>query len=155
TESLSKRLAFLASFSAPVLHGEYNLLVRTGRTSCSAPRSGHIPGLNLQQMPKEPEFRALFVADPGCKLLTSDYAGAELRTLAAVCRARYGYSRLGDVIASGVDPHAFTAAAILGMNLDEFLKLKVSDPRRYNRYRQAAKGINFGVPGGLGAKALV
>jgi hypothetical protein len=154
-EGLSKRLAFLANFSAPVLHGEYNLLVRTGRTSCSAPRSEQLPGLNLQQMPRDPEFRAIFVADPGCKLLTSDSAGAELRTLAAVCRARYGYSRLGDVIAGGGDPHAFTAAAILGMSMDEFLKLKGSDPERYKHYRQAAKGINFGVPGGLGAKALV
>jgi hypothetical protein len=154
-EALSKRLAFLARFSAPVLHGEYNLLMRTGRTSCAAPRSEKLPGLNLQQVPREPEFRAIFIADPGCRLLTSDYAGAELRTLAAVCRARYGYSRLGDVIAGGVDPHAYTAAAILGMGLDDFLLLKGPDPQRYSRYRQAAKGINFGVPGGLGAKALV
>jgi hypothetical protein len=75
-EALSKRLAFLARFSAPVLHGEYNLLMRTGRTSCAAPRSEKLPGLNLQQVPREPEFRAIFVADPGCRLLTSDYAGA-------------------------------------------------------------------------------
>ena len=40
------------------------------------------------------------------------------------------------------------------MTLEAFLDLKTTAPDRYFKARQAAKAINFGVPGGLGAKAL-
>jgi hypothetical protein len=153
-EKLSKRLAFLAGFTAPLLHGEYSLLTRTGRTACAAPRSEELPGLNLQQTPREPEFRSLFIPDPGHRLFIGDYASAELRTLAAVCRAKFGFSKLGDVIARGVDPHAFTAAAVQGLSLEQFQALKASDTRRYKEGRQRSKPINFGVPGGMWAEAL-
>jgi hypothetical protein len=152
---IGKRLAFLAGVTAEVVHGEYDVLKRTGRTGCSAPRSAAIPGLNLQQVPRGPEYRSLFVAPPGLELWTGDYSAAELRTLAAVCRARFGFSRLGDVIAAGTDPHAFTAAAILGIPLAEFQKLKSTDRARYDALRHAAKALNFGIPGGLGAESLV
>src|SRR5262249_4310312 len=138
-----------------VLHCEYTLLKRTGRTSCSRPRSDRLPGLNIQQMPKLPEFRELFEPDPGSKLFVGDFAAAELRTLAAVCRAKFGYSKLGDVIVEGTDPHAFTAAAIQGMTPGEFQELKKADPKRYKDGRQQSKPINFGVPGGMGAQSLM
>jgi hypothetical protein len=152
---LKKLLEFLASLRAPVLHGEYGLLTRTGRTSCSQPRSAEVPGLNVQQMPRLAEFRELFESEEGHRLFVGDFAAAELRTLAAVCRARYGFSKLGDVIDGGTDPHAFTAAVILGMPLADFLALKKTDPERFKRFRQASKALNFGIPGGLGARALV
>jgi hypothetical protein len=152
---LEKLLGFLAGLAEEVLHGEYTLLKRTGRTSCSKPRNSAVPGINVQQMPKLPEFRALFVSDPGCSLFVGDFAAAELRTLAAVCRARFGYSKLGDVIVEGTDPHAFTAAAIQGMTLGEFQELNQADPKRYKDGRQQSKPINFGVPGGMGAQSLM
>ena len=152
---LSKRLEFLAKLSAPVVHGQYSLLTRTGRTSCSAPRSKTLPGLNLQNIPREPEFRELFIAGPGLRLFIGDFAAAELRTLAAVCKAKFGKSTLGDVIAQGTDPHAFTAASIQGKSLEDFLKLKKEDPKRFKEARQAAKALNFGIPGGLGVKRLM
>jgi DNA polymerase I-like protein with 3'-5' exonuclease and polymerase domains len=97
----------------------------------------------------------LFVPDDGKKLFTGDYSVAELRTLAATCRARFGTSRLGEVIAKGADPHAFTAATIQGKSMEEFLALKDSNPSAFKQARQAAKAVNFGIPGGLGAKTLV
>jgi hypothetical protein len=154
-DRLGKRLAFLERFTAPVLHGEYSLLTRTGRTSCSAPRSKDMPGLNIQQTPREPSFRALFIPSAGHRLFTGDFVAAELRTLAAVCKARYGSSRLGEVIAEGTDPHAYTAAMILGTPLAEFMALKGTDPKRFKQARQAAKALNFGIPGGLGPQTLV
>jgi hypothetical protein len=154
TAKLKKLLEFLAGLTAPVLHCQYSLLKRTGRTSCSRPRSDALPGLNVQQMPRLPEFRALFVPDPGCELFVGDFAAAELRTLAAACRARFGSSKLGDVITQKIDPHAFTAAAIQGMKLEDFQELKNTDPKRHKEGRQRSKPINFGVPGGMGAKAL-
>jgi hypothetical protein len=140
-----------------MLHGEYTLLMRTGRTSCSRPRKSSVPGINIQQMPKLPEFRALFVADPGFTLFIGDFAAAELRTLAAVCQAKFGSSKLGIVFTDSGDgdPHAFTAAAIQGMTLETFHKLRETEPQRYKENRQQAKPINFGVPGGMGAQRLM
>jgi hypothetical protein len=154
-KKLEKLLGFLASLTAEVLHGEYALLKRTGRTACSKPRHAALPGLNVQQLPKLEAFRALFVAERGHKLFVGDYAAAELRTLAAVCKARFGRSKLGDVIAQGLDPHAFTAATIQGLSLEEFQQFQETDPQRYQEGRKRSKPINFGVPGGMGAQALM
>jgi putative DNA primase/helicase len=152
---LGKLLGFLDKLNAAVLHCKYSPLTRTGRTACSEPRGASLPGVNLQQIPKQPEFRRLFgPRAPGNQLFIGDYSAIELRTLAAVCRAKFGYSKLADVIEQGLDPHAFTAAAIQGISLDEFLTFKRTDPERFRRERQSAKAINFGVPGGLGSKAL-
>ena len=114
-ERSSKMLQFFKELKSPRLHCEYSVLMRTGRTSCSRPRDKSVPGINLQQIPGDAAFRGLFIAEPGHLLFTADYKAIELRTLAAVCRARYGQSRLGDVIAEGIDPHANTAASILSL----------------------------------------
>jgi hypothetical protein len=152
---LEKLLGFLGKLNSPTLHCQYGLLTRTGRTACFEPRAAELPGVNLQQIPKCPEFRGLFVPrSSGHQLFIADYSAIELRTLGAVCRAKFGDSKLADVIEKGLDPHAFTAAAIQRIPLDEFLALKTTDPDRFRKGRQAAKAINFGVPGGLGAKTL-
>jgi hypothetical protein len=152
---LSGLLGLLAGLSHESLHGQYTLLKRTGRTSCSRPRSKELPGLNLQNVPRQPHFRALFRPAPGYTLFTGDFTAAELRTLAAVCKARYGQSTLGDVIAAGTDPHVYTGAAIQGMTLESFYTLQGTAPERFEDGRKDAKAINFGIPGGLGARALV
>jgi DNA polymerase I-like protein with 3'-5' exonuclease and polymerase domains len=129
-----------------VVRSGYRTLVSTGRTSASGP--------NIQQQPRDAWFRQLFVPRPGYKLVAADYSFIELRTLASVCLSKFGRSKLADVIRDGTDPHAYTAAMTLGMSLDNFKVLKTSDPAGYKRNRQAAKAINFGVPGGLGAARL-
>jgi DNA polymerase I-like protein with 3'-5' exonuclease and polymerase domains len=150
-----KLLGFLGKLNSPTLHCRYSLLTRTGRTACSEPHGTSLPGVNLQQIPKASEFRGLFVPrQSDHQLFIADYSAIELRTLGAVCRAKFGGSKLADVIEQGLDPHAFTAAAIQSMSLEEFLTLKQTHPDRFRNGRQAAKAINFGVPGGLGAKAL-
>ena len=78
----------------------------------------------------------------------------ELRTLAAECERRFGYSVLADVIRHGTDPHAYTAALLLGMEPGDFLERKESESSQYKMARQRAKAVNFGVPGGLGAASL-
>jgi hypothetical protein len=134
------------------LHPSYKTLVRTGRTSAF---KGELSlGLNIQQMPREGWFRELFVPRPGYKLVSVDYSFIELRTLASVCYGRFGRSVLGDVIKGGTDPHAYTAALLLGSPVAGFVALKASDPATYKHHRQAAKAVNFGVPGGLGAEKL-
>jgi DNA polymerase I-like protein with 3'-5' exonuclease and polymerase domains len=157
----TKRLAFYAAFRPPVrdlfsalepaaaprVRSRYNPLMRTGRISAQDP--------NVTQFPRDPGFRGVFAAPPGRKLITADYAFVELRTLAATCFERFGYSVLADVIKAGVDPHAYTAAMVNGMKLDEFLALKKTDPAKFKSFRQSSKALNFGIPGGLGAFRLV
>jgi hypothetical protein len=158
-EAQSKLTQFFAGLKQSVIHPRYDVLKRTGRTSCSRP--------NIQQIPRSDEFRELFVASPGHYLLAVDYRYVELVALAAVCEARFGRSRLADVIRQGIDPHAFTAAMVLGVPFDEFMSWEGSEQvveidgkrqtlgRRFKDARQFAKPVNFGVPGGLGAASLV
>lgn len=161
---LTKLCQFFGGLRESLVHPGYRCLLRTGRTSCSGP--------NIQQIPRDGQLRHAFVPSPGHFLLAVDYSFVELVTLAAVCRRRYGRSVLAEVISKQVDPHAYTAALILGKPLDDFMAWKDSSeaaegPRtggdevavtrgeQYKRWRQAAKAINFGTPGGLGAARLV
>jgi hypothetical protein len=148
-EKATKQCEFFSKLQKDVLHPRYTVLLRTGRTSCSNP--------NVQQMPREGGFRELFVASPGHLLLAIDYGYIELRTLAAICEARYGMSNLAKTIRAGTDPHCFTAAMLSGMTPGEFMALKDTPDgaKKFKQCRQNAKAVNFGVPGGLGAISLV
>src|SRR5262249_40690961 len=108
-ERITKLAEFLVHLDHDVVYPRYTPLLRTGRTSCSSP--------NVQQVPRAGGIRELFVATPGHLLMAVDYAAIELRTLAAVCEARFGYSRLADTIRDGIDPHCYTAAMLLGITL--------------------------------------
>jgi len=146
-EKTSKLCQFLANFAQPIIRPRYQTFVRTGRTSSSGP--------NMQQVPREDEFREIIVPAPGFVLLAVDYSFIELVTLAACCQARFGFSKLGDAIKAGIDPHAYTAAMLSGRSYEEFVSLKQSDPKHFKQWRQSAKAVNFGVPGCLGAASLV
>jgi hypothetical protein len=141
-EEVAKLCQFFAGLKTDRVHPRYTVLVRTGRTSCRSP--------NVQQLPRSGGFREMIVPSPGFVFLGIDYSAIELRTLAAVCERRYGRSRLADVIREGVDPHSFTASLFEGVTVEEFAQL----PNR-KELRQQAKALNFGIPGGLGAKSLV
>ncbi|MBL8797631.1 MAG: hypothetical protein JNM56_27270 [Planctomycetia bacterium] len=153
-EELAKLLQFFNHLRASDIHPHYSTLVRSGRTSCSGP--------NVQQIPRDSAFREAFVPSPGHYLLTVDYSYIELRTLAAHALHRYGQSDLADVIQRGADPHVHTAAMMLGVSAAEFQTWKGNKrvehgaalQDRYEAARQAAKAVNFGVPGGLGAGRL-
>lgn len=150
-ETVARLHNFVAGLDAALVHPVYTLLVRNGRTSCAAP--------NIQQCPRKAGYRDLLLPAPGHVLLACDYSFIELCTLAAVCEHRYGASQLARVIREGVDPHCFTAAMFEKLSLAEFMAMKTSpDPdvrSRFDQLRQRAKAINFGIPGGQGAAALV
>jgi hypothetical protein len=159
-EKVAKLCEFFGGLQQGVVHPRYNVLLRTGRTSCERP--------NVQQVPRDGGFRELFVPSPGHLLLAIDYTFIELRTLAAVCEARFGSSRLADTIRAGTDPHCYTAALLLNLTPEEFMALAdavdeveidgVTQRRKgywFKKHRQHAKPVNFGVPGGLGAPSLV
>lgn len=106
--------------------------VVTGRMSCTNP--------NLQQTPKDQRFRDLFVAEDGNLIITTDYSQIELRILAELS----GDRNLYEIFNRGEDLHKATAAAMLGVPLEEVS----SDQRHFG------KGLNFGLVYGQGPKAL-
>ena len=104
----------------------------TGRLSCSSP--------NIQNPPRDPAFRALFAPTPGRCLVVADYGQIELRVAALVS----GDPAMLAVYEAGEDLHRKTAAAFLGKEPGAVSKAE----------RQIAKGINFGMLFGSGAKGL-
>lgn len=141
-EETAKLCQFFAGLKTDRIHPRYSSLVRTGRTSCTGP--------NIQQLPRAGGFREMIVPSQGFHFLTIDYSAIELRTLAAICEGRFGRSHLADVIRDGTDPHSFTASMFEGISIEAF-----ADHPNRKELRQRAKALNFGIPGGLGAKSLV
>ena len=145
-KKISKLLEFVTKYSERVVYPRINYCVRTGRTAYSSP--------NVQQLPKSHGYRSMIVAPLGHVFIKADYSFIELVTLAAHCRRQFGFSKLGDVIEAGRDPHGFTAALFRNMEYEEFIGLKDTDPARFKEWRQRAKACNFVLPGGLGPERL-
>lgn len=104
----------------------------TGRMSCISP--------NLQQVPRDPRFRAAVQAPAGWKLVVADYGQMELRLAAAEAQD----DLMTQVFQQGEDLHTMTAVQIYGVEPDEVTK----------EQRQIAKSANFGLLYGSGAKGL-
>jgi DNA polymerase I len=103
----------------------------TGRLSSSDP--------NLQNIPIRTDIgkrvRRAFIARQGADLLSADYSQIELRVLAHMANE----PTLLQAFAQGDDPHAKTAAEVLGIPFEQV----TADHRR------VAKMINFGVLYGM------
>tara|TARA_R110000751_G_scaffold90082_1_gene177009 strand:- start:1073 stop:2944 length:1872 start_codon:yes stop_codon:yes gene_type:complete len=114
---------------------------KTGRFSCSGP--------NLQQVPRDNELlgeatsvRSSFVAASGCRLVSFDYSGIELRVLALLAED----DQLLEDMVEG-DIHSEVAAVIAGHPIDK----TTPDGKKA---RTAAKGVSFGIIYGSGASGL-
>lgn len=115
------------------LHAKYGQISAwSGRMSCYSP--------NVQQIPRESEFRECFSAPPGKKLLTADYSQIELRVAAQIARDE----RMINAFRNGDDLHLLTASLLQHKPMAEVTKEE----------RQAAKAVNFGLIFGMGAPGL-
>lgn len=155
------------------IHPSYNVLVETGRTSCSS--SDLYPSGNVQNV--EPDARGAYIPEEGNLFLFSDYSSLELVSFAEKCRKLFGFSVLGDLIDAGGDPHAYLGAQLAlrydaafgescrAANLTDpmdvykvFVALKKGTDEEqafYKHWRKFAKPVGLGYPGGLGAKTFV
>ena len=163
-----KLLSFFQTLRSPDgrVYSRYDLLKRTGRTSAAQYKTKKgilLPSCNIQQLPRpdekhpERDVRNLFVAPPGWKWVSVDYRFVELAVVASICKARFGYSNLGEVIRKniregGPDPHQVTAAAAAGLSITDFLALDKSEQKAK---RQSAKALNFGRWGGMGDEKFI
>ena len=131
----------------------YNVLVESGRSSCTSP--------NLQNLPKERGVRECYRARPGMVFSSVDYEALELHTLAQACLTMLGKSKLAEALNEGVDPHLLLATEFLleGISYAEGKKIRKDEkhPRHKEvvHARNMAKIANFGLPGALSAKTLV
>lgn len=133
----------------------WNVLVETGRTSCSKP--------NFQNVPRLFGIREAIVPREGFVFIRADYAQSELVSLASVCLSLVGWSKMADALIRGFDLHLMLAASIVGTNYDRALALfteykqgkREKQHKAIQEARQIAKVANFGFPGGLGARSFV
>jgi len=115
------------------VHTSFNqTMTATGRLSSSDP--------NLQNIPVRTdegrEIRKAFVAgDAGSVLLSADYSQIELRILAHLS----GDEALRDAFLNDLDIHAFVAAEVNGVGIDDV----------DSAMRRRAKAVNFGIIYGL------
>lgn len=113
------------------IHADFfQLGAKSGRLSCTKP--------NLQQQPSKtfPEWRTIFKAPPGNKIITADYSQIELRILAQVSQDKeyiQAYNK------KEADLHTLTASKIFHKPITEVNK----------KDRSVAKTVNFGIAYGM------
>jgi DNA polymerase I len=117
----------LTALVSPVtgrIHANYRVAATAaGRATCSYP--------NLQQAPRDKDFRALFKPGPGAKFVGGDFSSMELRAAAHIS----GDRAMTAAFAHGVDLHRLTASRMTGKLLEDVTAEE----------RQAAKPVNFGA----------
>ena len=114
------------------IHTRFHMTVTaTGRLSSTEPNLQNIP----VRTPLGEEFRKMFIAPPGCRLIDADYSQIELRLLAHIS----GDRTMIDSFENGYDIHRATAAQVFGIAPEEVTPLQ----------RSRAKAVNFGIVYGI------
>lgn len=121
-----------------------NVLVASGRTSWTSP--------NWQNPPQVGGIRECVIPREGKVFVSADLDTVELRALAQSCLEILGHSQMAAALIRGEDLHTSLAAEFLGITYQQAeLMLAAGDPIMEEN-RKTAKNINFGLPGGMGAK---
>lgn len=119
----------------------------TTRTTSSKP--------NVQNLRRKEGIRECFVPREGNCYVAADHGGLENATLAQVIVTNLGRWDMADKINNGEDLHCHVGAQIAGVSYDKFYQLaKVEEEPEAKNQRNCAKVVNFGRPGGMGAKTL-
>lgn len=140
-----------------LIHTRYTVLRETGRTSSGSDKSSDAARYQANTQNRDRDDvapgigdRRCFTARPGYVFIDADYSSFELCTLSEVCMHFFGYSRLGDLIKSGKDPHCDLGSRLIRCSYEE-IKANKSHGQWYQA-RHTSKGANFGFPGGMGAE---
>jgi len=142
---LSTYVPYLTKATEEPVHPKYGM-AETGRTTSW--------GKNIQNQPRKGGVRECYVPRKGYWYLSADYHVAELASLAQICIDLFGDSLMAQAIVQGKDLHILAASQILGIRYETaLLRYKAKDPQ-IKEARQLAKALNFGLPGGLGARSF-
>lgn len=158
TKMLTNDVKMLVAGTVYPVHTRYDM-AETGRTTSSKP---NIQNMNTGRMKRgqetrvsmrlRPGIRQAFVPRPGFVFIQADFPQLELYTLAQCCIKWLGFSKLGDMLNAGLDPHLAFAATLLGISYEAAAKQKKTP--EVDQARQIGKVFNFGKPGGMGNKKL-
>jgi len=103
------------------------------------------------------DIRNCFIPRPGYKICTIDYSGLELACTAYQLYKITGKRNMLDILNQGyepIDPHSMLAYRFMNMKegVNETYESFVQHKKEnlYKQYRQLAKPINLGFPGGIG-----
>lgn len=134
------------------IHPGVDSLKATGRISQFKP--------NLQQLPNEAGFREVFVPRQGRVFLATDEDTAEVRAFGQTLLDEIGWSVIAEnyQLDPAWDPHCDTGASIEGIGqtyAEAYKRHHVDGDKSFKPFRNMAKGLNFGRPGGMGAARLV
>ena len=144
---ISTYIPMLREASVFPCNPSYQTLVESGRTSSFNP--------NVQQWPRKGGIRECVVPRKGAYYISSDYNVAELSSLAQVTLRLFGKSKMAEAINAGLDLHIVTASVVIGKTYQEVAAAIAAGISWAEEARQTAKILNFGLPGGLGAFALI
>lgn len=144
---LNTYVPVLESGTRVPINPRYNVLVETGRTSCSKP--------NIHNPPRKGGVRECFIPRNGWAFVFCDYDTLELRALAQVCLDILGHSQMAEALRRGEDLHISLAAQMMRISYDEAIKRYNEGDPEVKEYRQFAKVPNFGAPGGLSAPTMI
>tara|TARA_B100000900_G_scaffold402876_1_gene409243 strand:+ start:753 stop:2672 length:1920 start_codon:yes stop_codon:yes gene_type:complete len=95
-------------------------------------------GINIQQVPRDKEFRECFIPSPGYKFVIADYSQIELRLAAELIRI----PQMIQAFQEGADLHSLTASLIYSLPIEAVQKSQ----------RQMGKTLNFALLYGMGFK---
>lgn len=125
------------------IHARYKQgVVATGRLASDKPNAQNLAPATKSFIAPRPS------ADGRERVFVyADLSQAELRVLAHLS----GERRMIEMFEAGGDFHALTAGQMFSVDMDA---LKSTDAEAHATYRKKAKGVNFGIPYGLGAAAL-
>lgn len=147
------------------VHTSYEVLLETGRTSSSEHKLVWNSAA-LQNLSRKEGLRECIVAREGFALVASDFGLAELVSLSQVTynwfeKGRnpgdpwYVECQMRRVLNEGKDIHVDFAADLLGLSYEEAYRRYIAEDPELIKYRQMAKPVNFGLPGGLSVDSLV
>jgi DNA polymerase I-like protein with 3'-5' exonuclease and polymerase domains len=125
------------------IHSGYNQFgANSGRfTSSGSPKVAKtkkktVYGVNIQQIPRSKDFREIFTASPGYKLVICDWAQIELRLGAELINI----PQMKKAFKDNIDLHVLTASLIYKKDIKEVTKDE----------RQDGKTLNFALQYGMG-----
>jgi DNA polymerase I-like protein with 3'-5' exonuclease and polymerase domains len=132
--------SYLTKFQDPDgrIRTHYNQVIETGRISSRNP--------NLQQIPREVNFREAFEAPDGRMIITTDYSSQEARIMADRADDK---SYIDFFLNGSGDVHSFVATKMFSA---AFGKEFIVTPTNENKaYRQKGKTLNFAISFGASA----
>lgn len=109
----------------------------TGRLSAKGPAFQTLPSHTAWS----DRLRECFIAPPGHVICGPDYAQGELKIAACVANEQ----DMIEAYQKGIDLHALSASAAMGLSWEEALAMKLADPKKFDSMRQTGKAINFGL----------